>query len=167
MAKNMYQQMRDNVIITVGTLGAKSVAKAQSSNIDAGTKQGFRLMRAEVIAVALGITVTEAPLLFGIASGMSSAEIAECIEARPQYGGEPKGTAAVANRPVWILGSFNALVNNHNPLNDGNPVVVQPKWSFIEGVDMQYFVYNATASTMTTGATINVTSTLKGVWLAD
>jgi len=124
------------------------------------------MQKGNVTPDGLALTApTGGPLLIGFADGgLSLAEIEEKLEADPQSSVDVPSTEQQKRR-LFILGYCN--LSDLNMLTNFR-FTTKHKWSFIEGVAMNYFAYNTDLTTA-----LPATSQLKihvehiGVWLRD
>ncbi len=153
----------DDTNVALGSLGA-GIAVTAASKIDSARLQGFRVLRTEWYMGVTGMTTGEGPLLLGMSVGLSAAQIQGGIQGDPQRSHDVTESDQ-AQRPIWPLQVFMA-----NADGDGTIVaqgVIKLGWSVPEGVSLNFFVINFTASALTTGAVVNVIAKHFGVWLRD
>ncbi len=156
----------DDVIITVGTLAA-ATALLGAGKIDSARESGFRAMKVQWSISYQSKTDLEGPIMIGLAQGLSTAEIEECLAADPQgrpaiHGPENQA----AKRPVWPL-MMAPPDNAHGPSLQGRYHETKLNWSAPEGSSFSWFVYNSDANALTTGMKVFVSAKWFGVWLND
>lgn len=157
----------DNVALTLSTLGA-STALSASSRIDGSRENGFRIIKTQYWLDWIGKTAPEGPLIFGISFGLSVAQIAACITADPQSKREDFNVHDTA-LPVFPLALIPiASTGKAATPDDAVPMrEITLRWSAPEGTSMNWFVFNADTSALTTGTSVVVFAKHFGVWLND
>jgi len=115
----------------------------------------YRLASVNATWAINGLTVTEGPILVGIAHGdYTDAEIEEAIEASASILKADKIAAEQANRLVRIVGVLGLTGNAE--IGDGMVIKTKLNWAIPEGVVLKFFAYNQNASPLSTGAVVNV-----------
>ncbi len=159
------QVLWDNLEVTIGALATVSAAIV-SSRIDTAKEMGFRILRTDYWAFWRGFTAGEGPLIFGMTAGQSAGNVALAIQADPAGSGPEVLTGRLqANFPVFPLGLMTAedaaqlMVTKEGTFN--------MRWSIPEGSSMNWWVFNPSGSTFTTGSTLKIIAKHFGVWLKD
>ncbi len=150
--------------ITLSTLASKDVISV-STNIDGSREQGFRALRGDLFITLKGSTPEEGPILVGLSTGLTAAEIEEALESDPQDS-QDHDAVAKSMRPVWPLATFFEIATSHVQATQ-SPIVWKPRWSFVEGQGLEAWAYNLGTGALTTGATVSVFGKIFGVWLND
>ncbi len=133
------------------------------------TLERFRMLKTEVYANVEGLSEQGRSLSLWLADGdLSLAEIEEAIEltAGPLGPNDPVN-AAIAERPVWFLGSVGGgtpSAHVHDREANGTLCVLKPRWTFARTKSWNFVLYNIGAAP-TTGATINLRVKNFGVWV--
>ncbi len=171
MAKNNFsnaersQVLWDNTEVTIGALATVTAAVA-SSRIDTAKENGFRILKTQYWCWWRGFTAGEGPILWGVEPGAGAGSIASTIQADPQtMGNEGKIAREQAMLPVFVLEQFTA--EDAAQLKTWAQGEFAMKWSIQEGSALNYFVFNPSGSTFTTGGTLKVVAKHFGVWLKD
>ncbi len=159
------QILWDNLEITIGAL-ATVTAVIQTSRIDTAKENGFRILKTIYYAFWRGFTAGEGPIIWGYTAGMSAGNVALAIQADPAGAGPEVLTGRLqANFPVFPLGLMSAedaaqlMVTGEGTHN--------MKWSIPEGSALNWWVFNPSGSTLTTGGTLKIVAKHFGVWLRD
>ncbi len=150
----------------MGALTSGSVALAASTKIAAANRQGFRLLKSQGHIVWASATDTEGFIECGIAIDRTAAEIESAFSNAPKDATTTDNAASMA--PVFPMVFLKEHSAEKRMGNSGiMPVVVAPRWSVIEGVDLKFYVRNISASTLTTGSNVRFVMKHFGVWLRD
>ncbi len=161
MSRQQVQYLID--AITLGTL-ANNTAIIGNTNVDASREQGVRLKQLKAAYLLTGQTGDEGPIIYGWAVELTAVEIAEAILADPQ---DSEDTAArdKANRKVFPMGMFgvSTQIEMNQPLRE----VKFPWKEIIEGATLKWFVFNASGSTLTTGAIAHLFAATVQEWSRD
>ncbi len=152
----------DRHALTVGALASLAAATSTSKQ-NSSREQGFRILKSEWYATLKGYTDGEGPWVFGLCQDLTAAQITAVFDAVPQFAGDGVENFD-AMRPLWILGIMSSEGNMDQTTRSGE---WKPKWSFPEGVPLKAFIWNASAGTLTTGATLILVAKNYGVWLRD
>ncbi len=155
----------DDVTITLGTLGSKTVIHG-TSKIDSARTNGFRVMKGDYWMDYIGKTATEGPIVLGYNIGLSTAEVAEAIVDDPQSSTADKN-AGETMRPVWPL---ELVPLTHATIGVGVSALkgtFNPKWSVPEGQSSNWFAFNMDGGALTTGMSVRIFCKWFGVWLRD
>ncbi len=114
----------------------------------------YRLVSLKATWALDDLTANEGPILVGVAHGdYTAGEIEEAIEASASINKADKIAEEQANRLVRIVG---VLTSQVTILNDGRPVKTKLNWAIPEGIAVDFWAYNESTGTLTTGASINV-----------
>ncbi len=134
-----------------------------NTNIDSTREEGVRLKQLKAGQRLTGLTDGEGPLIYGWALNATAAEIAEALVADPQFV-EDVNDVDVANRKVFPVGIFEMSRSNASQeLRE-----VNFPWKEIpEGATLKWFVFNASGSSLTTGATAHLFASVVQEWLRD
>lgn len=127
-------------------------------------------MKTEWLATYNDWKIESGPVMFGLAVGLSAAEIEEALEADPQQFMDP-AESEKANRPVWVLG----MVTRRSSVTEDSGMIpttgvfetINLKWSVIEGRDLYFWCYNIGPDALTTGSQLRLNCKHYGVWLRD
>ncbi len=168
MSKLSYVYEVDEAVTELASLAGLDCSSVVIK-IDGSRGRGFRITKTEYFVDISGLPALGGPILYGLAVGLSSAEIEEAIEADPQ---DPNGVPEheQVKRPVFPLGVFRRAQNTSESSVD-NPIdmplrTVNLNWSIPEGVGLQWWFYNLGGATDAgTNGTIFAKHT--GVWLND
>ncbi len=160
------RERRSQSLSTLGSLTALIIGTKLANTIS------FRILKAELYAFISGLTSGEGDgLIIGLANGdLTVAEIKECIEAQGPLNPSDRVGNERAKRAVWLLGSTDAEIDTNGFFDSDmenagqHKIVTKPRWTFTEGVGWNWFLWNTGPSPLTTGATIEITSTNFGVW---
>lgn len=164
---------KDNkgVIITEQRSQALSTLGAQTAMF-IGTKlameEDFRMLKAQIHVLVSGLDIADAgKLLFGLADGnLTTTQIAECITANGPLNPNEVPEKDRAMRPVFWGGALAGDLATIKDLQTGGPVVeMKPRWTFQDGDSWNWFVYNQSATALTTGATAFLIAKDYGVWV--
>ncbi len=151
------------VVLTAGALASGDFLIA-GSKIDASRIQGFRILKTQYFMSMRGATTGQGGLLVGMSHALSNSELGEMLDANPQ---RPKDTAASeqARRPAWPLEILMANADGDGRVSAQGEAKIG--WSIQEGTGLDWWLMNASNSTLTTGAVIVVIAKHFGVWLKD
>ncbi len=162
------------VIITEQRSQAISTLAAQTALL-IGTKlameEDFRILKSHVHCNLEGLDAGEGfRLLLGLADGnLNVAQIAEAIIANGPLNPNETPERERAMRPVFIIGASenNGLADGvFRDIVSGAPMCIQKnRWTFQDGDSWNWFIYNQSASAMTTGATALLVAKNFGVWV--
>ncbi len=155
----------DNAQVTLGAL-ANGAAALQASKIDSARENGFRVLKTQWWVQWRFPTASEGPVMFGLAIGVDADAVATIIQADPQSAGS---NAIIDNtqtkRPLWPLAMLHAEDTDARHLHDKGEVM--PRWSVQEDQTMQWWGFNVSGSTLTTGSQLKFFAKHFGVWLRD
>ncbi len=145
---------------------ANLTALIGNTNIDSSRESGVLLKQLKAAYAMVGLTAGEGPIIYGWCLNLTATEVAEAMNADPQFI-EDVNDVDLANRKVFPVGIFGMGVNT--PLNaDLKYQEVHFPWKEIpEGSTLKWFVFNASGSTLTTGATALMVGSVVQVWLRD
>lgn len=157
-----------NISQALGTLDT-------STGIIIGTKiallERFRVLKTLLHADVKAMTSGEGRLLkLYLADGdLTLVEIELQIESQGPVGPNDVPAAAIAERPVFLVGSMGYSSDTTEApfydVNMGTPsIVAKPRWTFGRTKSWNFVVYNVGAQ-LTTGATAVVTGKMFGVWV--
>ncbi len=152
--------------LAVGGL-ANAAGILQSSKLDGSQRQGKLMKKTYGRVTWSGKTDDQGPVLYGVTHTLSAAELAEALVADPQGQDDPT-TSDAANRPIILWGVIPA---------DGVEIPASVdlsyrrykmfSWKIREGVSLQYFAFNTSGGTLTTGLVIRFLMTHVYTWLQD
>ncbi len=154
----------------LGALSANDVIKIGTPLV---LVEDFRLLKAEAFAQITGLVAVEGEgLILGIANNeLSVTEIKEAIDgAQGPTSRNDRVSEERATRAVWLVGktSVQSFTETRMDFLDGNTggtkIVTKPRWTFSDPEGWAWFVYNSSL-TITTGATVRLTSKVFGVWV--
>ncbi len=167
-------KFKDTGVIIPGThaqdLGA--LADQAAVKVDGlAIEEDFRLLKAEVYATINGSTAGELEsLYFGLCDGeLTAAEIAEAITAEPKDRNDNAANER-AMRPVWVIGALDPAsspqVAESFRGRDGGPLMEWKKrWTFSDPEGWDFFVFNNSGTSLTTGADCRVVASNFGLWV--
>ncbi len=156
--------LREVASITLGTLASEAAIKS-TSNI--ALQEDFRLIKTEFLAVATGMTSGE-QIMIGIADReLSAAELAQSIVVNGPVDRNDHVANEQAHRPSWLLATFTegGVGSDADVLNGGLPVEKTLRWTFSDTEGFNFFGFNPTSATLTTGAVIRIIAKHFGVWV--
>ncbi len=159
-------------LITNGALGSVT-AKSVVAFAGPVLQEDFRILKSEVVALVQGFTTTEGEgLLLGIANGeLSAAEIEESIEAAGPLDRNDRVQDERAMRNVKIFGTLRKAGvdgETHGQFendNGGYLMTMKHRWTYSNPEGWDWFIYNLSNGTITTGATLQLVATHYGVWV--
>ncbi len=159
----------DDIVITLGALGANSVA-ITASKIDAARENGFRVIKTQYWIDWQGKTAVEGPVIVGYAFGMDANAISATISSDPQSSnldfvdGETKNPVF----PMELIPFASTDGGGATPGQGGFTMgEVVPRWSVPEGSNLNWFARNLGGAGMTTGTVVLIFAKHFGVWLRD
>ncbi len=133
------------------TLGNTTVIRVGLHDITA--VRGLWSISADLIVAMKGATVGEGPWYCGVShSDYTVAEIKECLEADTLDFGN-KIEQEQQRRQIRDLGVF-SVVGVAEALNDGQKIRVKTGFYLEEGKGLDFWVWNKSGATLTTGATV-------------
>ncbi len=143
-----------------GALASNDVASNAITNAAADKLRFISLIASYDVE---GGTSGEGPLNFGIAhSDYTAAEIEECLEAVGGINLGDKIAREQSNRLVRMIGTID--IDNAENFNDGKPVKTRLNWLMSAGDQLQLWILNKDANTISAGAVITVDGDL---WVQD
>ncbi len=159
--------IRQSDVITLGTLGAKTVLKQDTPIV---ITEDFRMLKAELFVSIVAATFDDldGPLVIGIANDeLSVTEIKECLEAGGPVGRDDAVGNEQALRAVWPIAHIMnaASENSHALMAQQMPLTVKPRWTFSNANGWTIFVYNQGSSVLATGGIIQLLNKFYGVWV--
>ncbi len=111
-------------------------------------------------------------MYLGIANAdLTAAQIEECLETSGPLGPADRDKAEEAERFCKIVGEFVTRTGASDTVlalvgpEGGAPVSKTIRWTFIEDIGWNWFIYRNAAAAMTTGATVRLLATNYGVWV--
>lgn len=131
----------------------------------------FRMLKAELNITIQGLTAGEGTgLILGLADGdLSTSEIESAILAAGPKDTNDVVTANVAMRPVWFVSLFDensdATQGTFRGRDGEAPIMHKARWTFSETKSWNWFIFNRSASSLTTGAIVRMTNKVYGVWV--
>ncbi len=153
----------DNLSITGNSLAAITGVVGAGNRNDTSREQGFRTLFQERIIELNDSDGSGGPILVGFCeSTLTLAQIEEKLEADPQHMQDISNMEAQSRR-LNLLGFVQ---------NVGDKAVLifkkRMKWSYIEGVGIQYFIYNtSTVAALDASNSIDIYCAHTGVFLRD
>ncbi len=161
-------QQFDNIEVDVSTLAAVTGILA-ASKIDGSRIQGFRTIMQEGHIELDGSGTTSpagGPLVVGFSQGeLNLAELEEILEADPASSTDVPRTEQVA-RKLFIFGYISMSFSGISKM--AFDFKTKFRWSFQEGVPLNYFVYNSDLNTAIPSTTeVKIHCRHLGVWLRD
>ncbi len=154
--------------IALGTLGAKS-SITDGLPIDGSRLQGIRIKKLMYNAEFIDKSAANGPISWGLAVGLSAAEVAEAIEADPQGEMDVPATDQ-GNRRVFPIGTIGVDAVNSDVTPDSIKEYREIKfpWKKIpEGVGLFMFAHNHGLGALTTGTLITAEFVFVYEWLDD
>ena len=156
----------DDLALVLGALATKTAVQG-ASKIDASRAQGFRLLKTQYWVEVIGKTNDQGGIIVGLSHNLSVTEIKECIEADPQGSKaihRPESEAS--SRPIWPLVLIPSTVTS---IEDKLVAMgeLKPGWSAPEGSTFNWFAFNLSTGTLTTGTQVKIFAKHYGVWLKD
>lgn len=141
----------------VAALAAGDVIAA-TTKIDASRLQGYRISKMEYGLHFEGGDDADA-VWFGLATGLTAAEVEECLEADPQSPQDVPAAEQVKRFvfPLKLIGAGSEPVNATKTLN----------WSIKEGQDLTIWAYNPTSAAISAGCVVQFVAKIYGKWLND
>ncbi len=159
--------MYDIINLSIGAL-TNNQAAVNASKIDSARKNGFRVLRTEYWFRWVNATIGEGPIMCGVAFAQGTSSIPVAILADPQSSGSGDKIAQdEAMQPVFPLADLFADAVGDQVSTKTAVQVFKPRWSVIEGESMNWFVFNHSGATLTTGSTLKIFAKHFGVWLRD
>ncbi len=134
--------------------------------------EDFRILKSEIVSDIRGAS-TQADItgiLFGICNGnLTAVEIAEALVANPDNPNE-RIPIERTMRMVRVIGAVDPRGPDANTsaliTRNGSPVMeFNTRWTFHNPEGWNFFLFNNTGNTMTTGALHNLWATHYGVWV--
>ncbi len=156
---------RDILTTALATLGSGEFLLAPTK-VDANREQGTTIQRVNYSVVREGGAITDGPILFGLCTQLTTAELAEWFDADPQFKGDPD-VYDESHRHAKILGAYDhswAITGTTfgGPWRRGSF-----PWRIIEGNELSWFWLNGDASALQTGINCRVVLEILGEWLRD
>ncbi len=123
----------------------------------------------ELSAALVGNTSGENPIdLYLVNDELSVAEIAASIAAAGPLGRSDRGGQELAERAVFLLGTFIGA-NPNLPLlgEDGQEGVINKtvRWTFSDAQGWSIAAHNRSGGTLTTGSVVRLATKFFGIWL--
>lgn len=156
------QILYDYVTISVDTCAGFFAKVGSSVKILSTNKQGFRITRCEWF-VCHNADARSQPLIVGIAPpGYNDPEsIIEQVVAEGEWDWLDKEQAML---PTWIFTMLQANALGGKLVDKG---VMKINWSWPEGAQLYYFLYNPTGVAANVDEEIHIFCKFYGVWLND
>ncbi len=149
--------------LDLGTLAGTTAIKQDIYDFSS-LKENFRLLKMEFTGEIILKTANEGPLFWGFcAKDLSVAELEETLEIATEGGPGDIIQTERNMRPVWIMGTLPFTSTSKLVGEDGLILEWKPRWTFRKG--LQLWVYNASGSSLTTGATFTHRVKGFGVWV--
>ncbi len=122
----------------------------------------FKVVSADLMWTLRGLTALEGGIEVGIVSNdLTIAEAIEGLDASPTSKSDVIAMERI-RRPVRRLGTFSGL-NVNDVLNNGKPIRTKLFVLLDTGIELDAWIRNI-GSTLTTGATIEVSGRVYGYW---
>ncbi len=152
----------------LGALAAQAAVKVDGNSVG----EDFRMLKNEIWAQIDGATGDQLnSLYFGLCDGaLTAAQIAEAITSETTDRNDIPAKEQNM-RPVWILGSVTSrqdqtIINAEFIGANGSPEMIWKKrWTFSNPEGWDYFVFNNSGVTLTTGALCRVVQKAYGLWV--
>ncbi len=167
MPKGRTQVLHGQIVLTLSTL-ANNTAILGNTKIDASVQQEAQITKVKVHAEVTGKTAAEGPIIVGLSSGLSNAEIAEGMIADPQRMGDP-GSSEQANRKIYPFLVIRKGVTAQAAIPEHLDVmrnISAPSWKTLEEDALSFFAFNRGAA-LTAGTVITILFTLVIKWGFD
>ncbi len=145
-------------------------AAAVASKIDGARKRGFRITKMKYDVHIHSREGLEGPFIFGVAVGLSAAEVEACLEADPQSPDET--TYELTKRAVFPLGVIERNggttdIAGDFPGQGAKPLMEETlNWSVREDEGLFWWFYNM-GGAATAGTKVGIFAKYFGVWLRD
>ncbi len=155
------------VQLALSTLGGLT-AIAVLTKVDSSRGSGAKIAKWLANVSFEGKTVDEGPFIWGLANGdFTDVEITECIQSDPQEENDVPDSER-ANRRIWVIGTIdkNAVDSREYPVMKLQNFPF-PWRSVEEGDNIQFWVFNADGSAITTGCVVTMRFVAVGEWLLD
>ncbi len=136
-------------------------------------QEDFRILRSDIMALIAGLTAGEGiGLLFGIANGeLSATEIAQALLVEGPVDRNDAVSNERAGRNVKVLSALDLYGNPSATAGllrgeNGGPIIQSKhRWTYSDPEGWNFFVFNASAGTLTTGSVCDVNVKHFGVWV--
>ncbi len=158
------QVIHDHIESSVGAIAANA-AVIIGTAIASGNEEGFRISKLKYAFNYRIKTDGEGPFTLGLSVGLTAAEVAEAMNARPSHSMDEPATER-ANRRVFPLRFF-AVDGTETFRSDSSFLSnVRIPWKDIpEHVNLNWFIFANNA--LSTGMLVDIHMTLVGEWLRD
>lgn len=137
------------------------------TKIDSARLNGVQIKKLQMSVAFTGHTAGEGPILYGIGRDLESvALLKEALEADPQ-GFADRDEIEKCSRNVFVMGYLDDIVKTAS--DDGHKMEmhdVRFPWKKIpEGSDFQFWVFNISGATLTTGMVVHADWVAQQEWL--
>ncbi len=156
MPQGRTQVIHGDTQLTLGTLG-NDIAILGNTKIDASVQQEAQIMKVKTYVEVRAKTTAEGPIIIGLSSGVSNAEIAEAMVADPQRIRDP-GASEQANRKVYPFQVIGRVITGLSATPDhlgGLRDIRAPSWKTLEEDALSFFAFNRGAA-LTGGTIVNI-----------
>lgn len=154
--------MHERAVITLGALAGATAIK---SDAQLSFDEDFRLIKTEYWVSFEGITVTEIPIVIGIADNeLTVAEIAETLGAAPTDRND-WSTVEESLRPVFPMNTVPVSNVASGSVAEGQMLEKTFRWTFSNDEGFTWFAFNDTGAQLTTGGIIRIRAKHYGVWV--
>ncbi len=159
---NLTRQV-DNIEFNTSNLAA-ATSLLVASRIDSSRANGFRTVSQRGVVTWKDADGSQGPIMVGMVNdAMSTTELEEAIENDPQSSSDRPGIEH-AERRYYLLGYLHLGPAS----NDFFTFNVRHRLSIIQGITLQFFVYNTDLSTALDAAnSVQILCEHLGVWLRD
>ncbi len=141
-------------VMNEGALGAMAANVAIASSLVVASDNEYRAISLRASWSLAHGTAGEGPLSFGLNHGdYSAAEVEEWIENQASIQRGDMIAAEVAGRKIRRIGQFSGALTDE-VWNDGKPVTTRLNWNIPVGDVLDFWVYNHSAATLTSGAAV-------------
>lgn len=149
----------NSVIIAAASLASLDVAGG-ASKLDDTCRQGFRILKTvgDIFCKSLAVGET---LIYGLAVGLTAAEVEEALESDPQAPDDPPASEQ-SMRAVFPIGSL------HGGDKIGDHFEFNLRWSVKEGNSLLWWIYNPDNDPLSAASQdVIIFAKHFGVWLND
>ncbi len=145
-------------------LGALASAIVTLAAVYGNADGAYRIMSSSATWSLKNHTAGEGPLQVGYAHGSYTVtQIKEFIESSSSISIGTKLAGEQSNRLIRLIGTFSGNFAEET-LNDGRPIKTRLNWAIPIGTNFNFFIYNDSGATLTTGSSVDVTGT---GWVKD
>ncbi len=153
------------VVSTLGTLAAITV----SLSIDAARGNGVILKQLKAGITYSGKISAEGPIVIGLSTDLSAAEVAEAMVADPQSQRDIPATEQANRRvyPLFVIGVGQTSSGDSGDQMTPYRKIRFPWKDFSEGKGLQLFAWNADSSNLTGSMLVEINWVAVQEWLDD